>query len=107
MFTLTDANPGALSKRKVREVRPAELRFLCETFWVEFFRFREVVRVILDSQNRNVYGSARFYGDCSLPGWMRKFVVTDAFPVQKWKYGVLTQCLCDNTRKILICHFAK
>jgi hypothetical protein len=33
---------------------------------------------------------------CSLSGRRREFVVTAAYPIQKWKYRILPQRLCEN-----------
>jgi hypothetical protein len=49
MSVLTDAHSRTLAKWNVSVVRSTLFVFLCETVWIEFLRFWEVRRVMMQS----------------------------------------------------------
>lgn len=49
IIVVTNAHARTFSKRDVYIVWSTLLIFICEAFWIEFLRFRKVLRVMLES----------------------------------------------------------
>jgi hypothetical protein len=80
-IVLTDAHSRAFPKRDVCVVWSTLLIFFCEPFWIEFLRFWEVLRIMLESHHGDVNSSPRRQYYCVISRRGRKFVVTAALPV--------------------------
>jgi hypothetical protein len=102
MAFLTYADTRTLPERNMRVVWSILLVFLCKTFGVKFLRLWEVLRIMMDTQHRDVNADPCRYSHRPSTTMSRKFIVTDAFSVKKRKYGILPECLCENTSHVAL-----
>ena len=95
MSLLTDAHSRTLAKWNICVVRSTAFVFLSETVWIELLRFCEVRRVVVESKYRDINPGTGWKCYCSSSSRCRQFVVAASYAIQKRKYWILPQCLCE------------